>query len=168
MTGLLVREFTVAVFAVHQGRVLLLKHPKLGRWLPPGGHIELNELPDEAAVREVEEETGVGVRLVGGRGLPIHEPRQLVRPAGIQLENIAPGHQHIDLVYFAVPSESAHEVSPDCAEAVRADWFGGEQLAALGVDDEILAWCQRALAEIPGLDAGPELPRQATTAILSE
>ena len=168
MTGLIVREFTVAVFAVHRGRILLLKHPKLGRWLPPGGHIEPNELPDEAAVREVEEETGVRVRLVGDQGLSVHEPRQLVRPAGIQLENIAPGHQHIDLVYFAVPCKGAHDVSPDCAEAVRAEWFGGEQLAALGVDDEILAWCNRALAEIPGLEAQPELPRTAATAILSE
>ena len=59
MTTELVREFTVAVFVVHEGRVLLLAHPKLGRWLPPGGHIEPNELPDEAAVREVEEETGI-------------------------------------------------------------------------------------------------------------
>lgn len=61
------RHFTVAVFVVHEGRVLLNVHPKLGIWLPPGGHIELNELPDEAAVREVQEETGVQAELVGNR-----------------------------------------------------------------------------------------------------
>ena len=76
-----VREFTVAVFVVDQGRVLLLDHPKLGRWLPPGGHIEPGELPDEAAVREVEEETGVQIRLLGRRGVPVDSPRQLVQPA---------------------------------------------------------------------------------------
>jgi hypothetical protein len=43
------RDFTVAVFVVHQGRVLLHFHEKLRRWLPPGGHIEPNELPDDAA-----------------------------------------------------------------------------------------------------------------------
>src|SRR5690606_27899310 len=47
------RDFAVATFVVHQGRVLLLYHKRLGMWLPPGGHIEPNELPDEAAVREV-------------------------------------------------------------------------------------------------------------------
>ena len=44
----LTREFTVAVFVVHDDRVLLHFHRKLSLWLPPGGHIEPNELPDEA------------------------------------------------------------------------------------------------------------------------
>jgi ADP-ribose pyrophosphatase YjhB (NUDIX family) len=33
--------------------VLLVYHRKLAMWLPPGGHVEPNELPDDAAVREV-------------------------------------------------------------------------------------------------------------------
>jgi ADP-ribose pyrophosphatase YjhB (NUDIX family) len=150
----LIREFTVAVFVVHQERVLLLLHPKLGRWLPPGGHIEPNELPDEAAVREVDEETGVKIRLIGGQGLPIDEPRQLIRPAGIQLENIGPGHQHIDLVYFAVPEDGAHQVAAHCAAEVGAAWFGLEDLDALGADGEIQAWCRRALWEVDSGRAG--------------
>ena len=92
------RDFTVATFVVWRDQVLLLLHPKLKRWLPPGGHVEPNELPDEAAVREVREETGVEVRLIGERALDVASPRQLVRPEGVQLEDIAPGHQHIDLV----------------------------------------------------------------------
>ena len=51
--GLAGRHFTVAVFVVWEGKVLLHFHRKLGMWLPPGGHIEEGELPDEAAVREV-------------------------------------------------------------------------------------------------------------------
>jgi len=57
------RHFTVAVFVVREGKVLLHRHRKLGMWLPPGGHIEEDELPDDAAVREVWEETGVRVEL---------------------------------------------------------------------------------------------------------
>ena len=53
------RHFTVAVFVVWQERVLLHRHAKLGMWLPPGGHIEPDELPDDAAVREVEEEYAI-------------------------------------------------------------------------------------------------------------
>src|SRR3712207_2453622 len=52
------RHFTVAVFVVWEGMVLLHLHRKLGMWLPPGGHIERDELPDNAAIREVYEETG--------------------------------------------------------------------------------------------------------------
>jgi ADP-ribose pyrophosphatase YjhB (NUDIX family) len=167
MAADLVREFTVAVFVVHAGRVLLLFHPKLSRWLPPGGHVEPNELPDDAAVREVEEETGVSVRLIGGRGLPIDEPRQLVLPAGIQLENIGSGHQHIDLVYFAVPLPERHLVSPDCAADVRAAWFRPDELAPLGVDDEIKAWCARALAEVDDESRLDMLPAAPGRGILS-
>ena len=86
-----VREWTVATFVVHRGRVLLLFHAKLGLWLPPGGHVEHGELPDEAAVREVLEETGVSCRLVGEHGVEVEYPRQLIRPLGIQVEDIRPG-----------------------------------------------------------------------------
>ena len=39
--------------------MLLIHHKGLGKWLPPGGHIEENEVPHEAAIREVYEETGI-------------------------------------------------------------------------------------------------------------
>jgi ADP-ribose pyrophosphatase YjhB (NUDIX family) len=166
MPELPLRHFTVAVFVVHEGCVLLLFHPKLSRWLPPGGHVEPNELPDDAAVREVLEETGVEVALLGGRGVPVERPRQLVVPAGIQLEDIGPGHQHIDLVYFAAPLPTRHLVSPDCAADVQAGWFGPEELDGLGVDDEIRAWCARALAEVGSLQTR-ELRPAGPAAILS-
>ncbi len=70
----LTRDFTVAVFVVHRDRVLLHFHQKLQRWLPPGGHIEPNELPDEAALREVMEETGVACRLTGGTRMTYDDP----------------------------------------------------------------------------------------------
>ena len=61
------RDFTVAVFVIHNDHVILHIHQKLQRWLPPGGHIEPNELPDDAAIREVLEETGVAIELVSPR-----------------------------------------------------------------------------------------------------
>src|SRR5579859_205836 len=146
--GEVMRHFTVAVFVVHAGRVLLHYHRTLGRWLPPGGHIEDNELPDDAARREVLEETGVRARLIGGHGLPLAEPRQLVLPAGIQVERIYPGHEHIDLVYFAVPDpELAHaaDVDPRLAERDRVAWYDLADMPGLGVDAEIQAWARRAL-----------------------
>ncbi len=50
---------------VHEGRVLLIKRgkePLRGRWVVPGGTLELGESLEEALVREMEEETGVRVR----------------------------------------------------------------------------------------------------------
>jgi len=55
---------TAAGILVHQQKVLLVKHHKLGFWLAPGGHLEENELPHEAAEREFWEETGIKVKAV--------------------------------------------------------------------------------------------------------
>ncbi len=168
----LTRDFTVATFVVHAGRVLLLFHRKLRLWLPPGGHIDPHELPDEAAVREVLEEAGVAVELVGERGVGVDHPRQLVRPAGIQLETIAPGHEHIDLIYFARPigaaaadvpldsSAAGFEGTQGGVEPASVDptfcqvetegggWYSLEEMAALGVPADVLAWARRAVAEV--------------------
>jgi 8-oxo-dGTP pyrophosphatase MutT (NUDIX family) len=149
--GSLLRHFTVAVFVVYEGRVLLHYHRRLRRWLPPGGHVEDNELPDDAARREVLEETGVRVRLVGGRGLPIEAPRQLVVPAGVQVEPIYPGHEHVDLVYFAEPDpydRRASEVDPRLAESDQVGWHAPAALERLGASDEIQAWAYRAVGEL--------------------
>jgi len=140
-----VREFTVATFVVHAGRVLLLWHPKHAMWLPPGGHIEAGELPDDAAVREVLEETGVRVRLVGEAGLAVTYPRQLIVPRGIQIEDIKPGVQHIDLVYVAVPIDDAIDVAGDEAIRDRAGWYDVLSLEALGANAEIRGWTARAV-----------------------
>jgi ADP-ribose pyrophosphatase YjhB (NUDIX family) len=140
------RDFTVAVFVIHDDRVLLHRHRKLDLWLPPGGHIEQNELPDEAALREVEEESGLIVELVGPRGVEIDEPgapQQLVRPEGIQLENIGPGHQHIDLIYFARFVASTPDSLPEVSEGMR--WLTEEEFATIDLTNEVATWARKAL-----------------------
>lgn len=144
------REFTVAVFVVAQGRVLLLRHAKLDKWLPPGGHIEEGEIPDEAARREVREEAGIEVSLVGERALPIDDPKQLVIPKGVQLETIAPGHEHIDLVYFARPVGETRLKKN--SESLAIGWFSREELARLDLTDEIRLWTEKALSELEWAD----------------
>jgi 8-oxo-dGTP pyrophosphatase MutT (NUDIX family) len=138
------RHFTVAVFVVRDGKVLLHWHRKLGMWLPPGGHIERDELPDDAAVREVLEETGVEVELVGERREDVEDPLQLHRPAGVQLEDIGPGHQHIDLIYFARPKGSTD--IRDEFSADRVGWYGPEDWDKMQVNAEVRGWCEKGLA----------------------
>jgi mutator protein MutT len=57
----------VGAVLVHEGRVLLIKRgkePLRGRWVVPGGTVELGETLEAATVREVQEETGLVVRTV--------------------------------------------------------------------------------------------------------
>jgi 8-oxo-dGTP pyrophosphatase MutT (NUDIX family) len=133
------RDFTVAVLVVRDDRILLHWHAKLGRWLPPGGHIEPDELPDEAAVREVMEETGVEAVLISSPLNPIDlpgQPRQLARPLGVQLADIGPDHQHIDLVYLAEGMTEGNGAGA---------WIARHRLWELELTEEVRAWCEIAL-----------------------
>ena len=140
------RDFTATTFVVWHGCVLLHWHKKSRAWFPCGGHIEANELPDEAAVREVLEESGVAVELVGERALNVDEPKQLVRPRGIQLETISPDHEHIDLIYFAKPVDGYEgkllETDPSLG------WYAQGDLDRLELTEEIRQWTALALAEL--------------------
>lgn len=146
MSEAVTRDWAVSVFVVWRGRVLLHRHRKLGLWLPPGGHVEPHELPDDAAVREVLEETGVSVELVGDRAVDAPGPRQLVRPRGVQLEDIAPGHQHVDLVYLARPVEPYGGSLADGEEGLG--WYAGDEARGLGLTAEMAAWVELALREL--------------------
>ena len=140
------RDFTVAVFVLQHDHVILHPHAKLGIWLPPGGHIEPGELPDQAAIREVREETGIAVELMGERGIGVDypdQPVQLVRPEGIQLESIASDHEHIDLIYFARPTGNAAKL-PVLREGMA--WVGQSDLPEATLTAEVRDWCNKALA----------------------
>lgn len=66
--------FTLGAFGIifdEQGRVLLCHRRDMDVWNLPGGGVESGELPIEAVIREVQEETGLDVaveRLVGVYG----------------------------------------------------------------------------------------------------
>ena len=106
-----VRHFTATGFVVHEDATLLHWHPKVKMWLPPGGHIEPNEDPVQAALREIEEETGVKAEVVPtGTRVDLEYPEQVHAPFTIEIEDIDDPvqgwHQHIDMIYFCKPLEA--------------------------------------------------------------
>lgn len=142
-------DFTVEVFIVHAGRVLLRKHDKLGFWLSVGGHIELDEDPVEAAAREVAEEVGLAVQIDDSHML-YHEVsgtyRELVPPVFMCRMAQGPGHEHVTLTYFA--RSDTDDVRPSGAD--RSDewrWFTESELSD------------------PEFDLGPSIQTYARTAL---
>ena len=114
------KHFTVTGFIVHEGKTLLLWHPLMQGWTPPGGHIEPNEDPQEAVLREIREETGLEVcPMAAEHKLGVDYPQELPAPVTILLENsFEPGerHEHVDFIYFctivgdlpALPADDSH------------------------------------------------------------
>lgn len=141
-TAAITRDFTATTFVVDHDQTLLLLHRKLGKWFPPGGHIEPNELPDQAALREVREECGLVAELLTP-GRPIGAIRMLPQPFCILLEDIWPGHQHIDLIYFARVVGGA--LAPAEREALAARWFGWDELAEQEIAEDIRELGRRAI-----------------------
>ena len=98
------RHFTATGFVVNGSRTLLHWHTRLQQWMPPGGHIEPDEDPVQAVLREIEEETGLVAEVIPQRATALFEyPEQLPPPYTILVEDI-PGpeeaHKHIDMIYF--------------------------------------------------------------------
>ncbi len=120
------REFVATVYVVKDDKVLLIHHKKLKMWIPVGGHINENELPCEAAKREVFEETGLKVRLIGSEQEKTGRVRVLIHPFTIQLEDIKHNHQHIDLIYYAEVTGGKEKINKD--ETFGMKWFSEKDL----------------------------------------
>ena len=144
-------DFTASTYIVFSGKVLLHKHKVLGIWLPPGGHIELEEDPNEAAIREAKEETGLDVELIGEKKTysTSFSARDLIPPRFLNRHYFdeTRKHEHVDLAYFArAKSDNAHP--EEGGGEIR--WFSKEELEQN--DEGVLPdVCQHALAALKEL-----------------
>lgn len=121
------RHFVATAFVVYGDSVLLHWHRKVKGWLPPGGHVEPNEDPVQAVLREVLEETGLDVKIVPSAPLfPVEDLEQVQPPVTILIEDIPDDgegpHKHIDFIYFTVPREAPDSPPPGWK------WFTKRQL----------------------------------------
>jgi ADP-ribose pyrophosphatase YjhB (NUDIX family) len=92
-------------------RIGLIRHPRLHRMMIPGGHVEPEESCAEAALREVAEETGLAVMLVGPPAAPVprgYRGRRVALPWWIAEYQVAAdnhlgvAHIHVDHLYVAL------------------------------------------------------------------
>jgi 8-oxo-dGTP pyrophosphatase MutT (NUDIX family) len=109
-------------------RTLLTLHPRAGRWLQLGGHVEEGDLSLRAAAqRETVEESGIPDVAISAE--PIHLDRHPVSCGGTP-------SVHWDVQYLAVVADDAQPVISDESDDLR--WFGLEALPD-GVDGAVAA-----------------------------
>lgn len=142
-------DFTVALFIVHEAKVLVVLHRKLKKWLPLGGHIELDEDPEVAAIREAREESGLEVELVGERP-PTTEPgtRALIAPRFLDIHRISETHEHIGMIYWARPKSGSVRCATDEHFDIR--WCSGDDLELLQppMSNAVKWYCHQAIQEL--------------------
>ncbi len=123
-------DLTVAALIVHKKRVLLVHHKKLNRWLPPGGHVELDQDPEQALFAEIQEETGLtkDQLIVHGTKPQISSPgtRFLYAPVFLDIHDISATHKHIGMTYIVAAKTDAVVLSEREHHDIR--WFTLPQL----------------------------------------
>lgn len=151
-------DFTAEVFIVHNHKVLLRLHDKYHIWLGVGGHVELDEDPNQAAVREAKEEVGLDVRLfpngiLYSAALPGAGEEsgyvELIPPRFMNRHRINENHEHVTLIYLATAASDG--IGP--SETEKSDgikWFTKEELLndRYDIRPTIKHYALAALAEV--------------------
>jgi len=152
---------SVFVFGKHMDgwKIVLIHHRKLGKWMIPGGHLEEHENPQEAAIREAREETGLDIKLhsfrtnTGYTNFP--DVKTVLLPEYI-IEEIIPAygdepeHIHIDCLYIGLVYKSelrhneleSHGVGWYSKERVEhLDMFPSTKIIALSIMEKLYTQC---------------------------
>ena len=149
-------DFTVGVFVVYDGKVLMRFHDKYKFWAFVGGHIELDEDPTETAVRECKEETGLDVMLWEGNQLFKYDARsasgagnslEIIPPISLNRHFTSPTHEHINMIYFA--KANTDEVKP--GEGEQQDgwkWCSYDDLQSMDLRPDVKFFAELALEKV--------------------
>lgn len=136
---------TGIVFNRAHTKLLLVHHRKLDKWAAPGGHVEPDETPAEAALREIYEETGVKAEILDSpnidTGLERGPETQLETPYAMLSEHIpehgeTKAHIHMDFLFICEADEDA-QIDRQEREVKQVKWMSKEEIQQINTFDSI-------------------------------
>ena len=122
---------------IKNGKILLLFHNKLQKWIYPGGHVEENETPQEAVLRETKEETGYKVSIMGQKPLGLKkniDAQEMPMPSMMIYENVhykTGKHMHFDLVYIGIAKGKQGRLAKGESKALK--WINEKDIDGLDI-----------------------------------
>jgi len=143
------KEFTATGLVFNEnGNILMVKNKRQGKWLPPGGHINENELPCEAVAREVLEETGITVEVLSSvKKLDLSdETTKTARELPLPLRIICvefEGFNLIDSLYLCRAINV--DTVPQEAEIDGIGWFSPKDAIKLDTYENVIKSIESAL-----------------------
>jgi 8-oxo-dGTP pyrophosphatase MutT (NUDIX family) len=123
------------------GKILMIKNKKQNKWLPPGGHVDDNELPCRAVAREVFEETGVTVRVLSSApALDISSKIAKELPLPLRIMHVDTDgtgqNNFIDFMYLCRAENT--NTTPQEAEIGGIGWFSPQEAIKLDTYEDII------------------------------
>ncbi|HET8991546.1 MAG TPA: NUDIX domain-containing protein [Candidatus Saccharimonadales bacterium] len=140
-------DFVVTVYIVFESKVLLVNHPRYNMWIPMGGHIELDEDPEEALFREIKEETDLEVEILSEKPEVKGSTTKFIYPPSyIDVHMANSPHKHIALVYFARAKNGKFVLS---GEHTDMRWLSSSELEdpSYKLSEEVKFYARRAIAQ---------------------
>ncbi len=139
-------DIVVAGYVTDGERIILIHHKKLDKWLPFGGHIENDEIPDDALRREAKEEIGAEIEFLHYPAERRGNMREYASPFYQNVHRIKEGHRHYCL-YYLCRLKDGESIKPSKDEMHDYKWVHEDDLEKLEppLNEGDIATCREAI-----------------------
>lgn len=121
------KSMTATVYIIQNNKVFLHMHKKYKTWFPVGGHVEPDEFPYQAAIREAKEESGFDIELVKTEITGDYDIGRVERiPMPFCTYQCGSEKEFYDFNFIA--TIKGGELSPADGESTEFRWFSKEEL----------------------------------------
>jgi 8-oxo-dGTP pyrophosphatase MutT (NUDIX family) len=105
----LTHHFTASGLVLCANHILLVNHKRIGAWVPPGGHVEPDEMPEETVVRELLEETGLHVEVLSPALPDTGDEEAFFLSSPLYMQSVlaiekSERFYHVDMAYLCRPT----------------------------------------------------------------
>ncbi len=131
-------ELAATAFIFHKDKLLLIKR-KSGSWAQVGGHVEKDEVPDDALIREIKEETNLDVDVIRPPALigDTEHSKELIPPFFVHIHDAKDGtHRHLCYDYVAV-AKNPTQLKTEEKEIDDHAWVSKEELKDFDLFDPL-------------------------------